>query len=119
MSDDSPPTIPTNAANTRKGPDICDALGLIVGIVGVAILFRYGPPQPKLTKGIPILAEQEDREAEARREMHASMSTLALTLILISFVCQLTAVSWRARWIELLWRFLRRALARVSGPGHR
>ncbi len=77
-------------------------LGLIFGMVGVIILFIWGPPQPKFEKGIGIMVEDEtlingktarehDSIIERRITKHKVFSSLGLVFIFLGFAGQLSA----------------------------
>ena len=78
------------------------SIGLFLDIVGVGILFLYGPPQPKLDTGIGLALEdgtpvgpngetvaELDQAVLRRRKRFSIMSKLGLIFILFGFVLQL------------------------------
>ena len=80
-----------------------NTLGLFLGIVGVVLLFCWGPPQPKLEKGIGIQVEAEtiingitvkehDSLIERKKVRFERMSRVGLSFILIGFAIQLVAI---------------------------
>ncbi len=81
-----------------------NTIGLVLGIAGVLIIFRWGPPQPDLDEGEKIELDTatvlqdgtrvSDLE-EARRRLkrrHEIMSRVGLGLIGLGFGAQLIAV---------------------------
>lgn len=82
-----------------------NALGLMLGIVGVVIIFFWGPPQPYLETGMALGLEdattisssgktvaEHNREIEAIRHRYVLLSRLGLTLIGVGFVFQFIAI---------------------------
>ena len=82
---------------------IINTIGLLLNILGVVILFFYGPPQPTFEEGIGLGLEDAnvledgrtvaDHNAEVRklRKRHETRSQVALILIIVGFVVQLCA----------------------------
>jgi len=73
-----------------------NVLGLLCGIIGVIIIFCYGPPQPNFEKGIAIgleaqQATQHDAQVSALRDKYETWSRTGLSFILIGFVFQFVA----------------------------
>jgi len=80
---------------------VLNAAGLVLGMVGVAIIFFYGPPQPNLEEGVALGLEsgtplsngktvaQHDADVARLRERHTIMSRLGLGLVFIGFALQL------------------------------
>jgi hypothetical protein len=76
-------------------------LGLILNMVGVAILFRWAPPQPTFEGigGIVVenanvlpsgkTAGEERADAAARQVHYKRMSRVGLVFIFAGFACQL------------------------------
>jgi len=52
--------------NTSSLTHLLNITGLVVGIIGVAIIFRFGPPQPNLETGISIGLEDKTPIGEGR-----------------------------------------------------
>lgn len=86
-------------------PSILNTIGLILGIIGVGIIFRFGPPQPNLEEGVALglrdntpidksgkTVSQHNAEIRQRRLVHSNFSKLGLLLILVGFGFQLWAV---------------------------
>ena len=83
---------------------IVNTIGLCFGIVGVAMIFFWGPPQPILDSGMGLGLEDEtqiddsgktvaeyDKEISARRCRHWVVSGLGLGFVGFGFVLQLLA----------------------------
>jgi len=82
---------------------ILNTIGLLFSIGGVALLFRFGPPMPTLEEGRSIGLEGGTRLKDGRtvdehnadvrklKRHHEKWSRLALILIIIGFVLQLSA----------------------------
>ena len=68
------------------------SLGLVLDIVGVCILFKFGFPQPDLDDEIKIVTESKDPKAAGRRRLYVVMSSIALVCLIAGFALQLTAV---------------------------
>lgn len=81
-----------------------NVIGLVLGIVGVVLIFIWGPPQPNLHTGISLGIEDatpiddtgktvadHNREVEALRRRHIILSRLGLALIGLGFAFQLAA----------------------------
>jgi hypothetical protein len=83
-----------------------NTIGLVLGMVGVGILFKWGPPQPDFIEGVgrrlqssTVLKDGRkvsDIEEDVRRlkRRHKVMSRVGLGLIGVGFFAQLVAV-WR------------------------
>ncbi len=85
-----------------------NTIGLVLGIAGVLIIFRWGPPQPDFDEGIALgISFTEDTVFEdgtkpsetvasvkRRKRIHQVMSHIGLGLIGLGFFVQLVAV-WR------------------------
>lgn len=79
--------------------------GLCLGIVGVVLIFIWGPPQPSFEKGIGIGLEagnvlsdgktvaEHDNDIERQEQFTDRMSRVGLGLILFGFIAQLYG-SW-------------------------
>lgn len=82
---------------------ILNTTGLLLNIGGVALLFRFGPPQPTFEEGVGLgledgtplkdgrtVAEHNAAVGKLKRQ-HENLSRLALVLIMLGFVLQLFA----------------------------
>jgi hypothetical protein len=81
-----------------------NTIGLVLGIVGVLIIFEWGPPQPSFDEGVAIGIEPSnvlengqtvaERDADVRRlkRQYEIMSRVGLGLIGLGFAAQLAAV---------------------------
>jgi hypothetical protein len=81
-------------------------IGLILGMIGVVILFIWGPPQPSLEGGVGLGLEEGTRLPDGRtvaqynrdvarlRQRHTCLSRIGLALIGVGFLCQLGA-TWK------------------------
>ena len=79
-----------------------NTIGLVAGIIGVVIIFQFGPPQPNLEPGSALLLEgdavtQQEADKAVERKRYEQMSELGLLLVAIGFVFQLVAV-----WIPVV-----------------
>ena len=82
---------------------VLNRVGLVLGIAGVLIIFRWGPPQPQLEEGVGIGMEDGTRLEDGRtvaehnadvhslRATHERMSQLGLVLVGLGFGAQLVA----------------------------
>jgi hypothetical protein len=81
-------------------------IGLSLGMVGVVMLFIWGPPQPSLEGGVGLGLEegtrlpdgrtvtQYNRDVASRRRTHTVLSRIGLALVGVGFLCQLWA-TWK------------------------
>ena len=82
---------------------ILNIAGLFSGMVGVFLIFVYGPPQPSFDEGVAIgledgnilangltVAEQNTAVRKLRRK-YSSMSKLGLAFVFLGFLLQLIA----------------------------
>ena len=88
--------------------DICgkalSTIGLILGMIGVILIFIWGPPQPSFEQGGSIGLEDGTRlpngktvaennaDIAAREKRHKIMSRIGLAFVGLSFALQLWAV---------------------------
>lgn len=84
-------------------PQSLNTAGLILGMIGVAIIFKYGPPQPNLEAGVGIGLEdatpmpdgrtvaEHNAETERLKLKHSLMSKFGLAFVFIGFAFQLWA----------------------------
>jgi len=102
---------------------VLNTLGLVAGIVGVVLIFYWGPPQPILDPGIGLALESgtpidesgktvaaHDAEVRTRRKTHEFISSLGLLLVAVGFAFQLAAI-----WLPSYWPANGRASERPSG----
>ena len=66
-----------------------NTVGLVLGIVGVLILFRWGPPQPNFDEWVSLSVETPESEkavegVKQRKREYENMSSLGLGLIGLS-----------------------------------
>ena len=71
-----------------------NALGLILGIVGVAMVWHWGLPQPSFERGVALgidgpMVEARNAEVQALEAHFRRMSHVGFGLILAGFACQL------------------------------
>lgn len=65
-------------------------IGLVLDVVGVMMLFWWGPPMPDLNPKISLQLEgSEDAKTQKKRCCYEVMSRIALLVVLLGFVCQL------------------------------
>ena len=83
---------------------ILNTIGLILGLVGVVLIFIWGPPQPQLDEGVNLGLEDNtpidesgktvreyNEEVKNKRRRHKIMSSIGLGLIFFGFGFQLWA----------------------------
>jgi hypothetical protein len=82
--------------HTTLAPDRqrLNRIGLVLGMVGVVVIFIWGPPQPNLDTHGYLRLEQEDKGAIAERDHYKLNSAIGLGLIGLGFAAQLVA-TWR------------------------
>lgn len=69
-----------------------NTIGLVLGMIGVILIFIWGPPQPSF-EGDPLLLESTNEKALAvKKEHYKWMSRIGLGLIGISFMLQSLSV---------------------------
>jgi hypothetical protein len=70
--------------------NILNSIGLILDIVGVLMLFKYGLPTDLNPKGYVYMAyEETDYKGIEKYKYYKKMSYLALTIVLIGFIVQI------------------------------
>lgn len=81
-----------------------NTIGLVLGLVGVGLIFVWGPPQPQLDEGVGLGLEdgtplgngltvaQHNVNVRRRRLRHKVLSRVGLGLVFIGFLLQLFAV---------------------------
>ena len=76
-----------------------NTVGLLLGMVGVAIIFIWGPPQPDLDpQGKLLLAGQPDQAIVRLKSEYETISRVGLGLIGLGFVAQLLG-TWPSKTI--------------------
>lgn len=82
-------------------PQILNTVGLSMGMLGVAIIYFWGPPLPDFSETVNIIwsdppaGSREALEidtARARKRRHQILSGIGLGLIFLGFAIQLWAV---------------------------
>ncbi|SNX61145.1 hypothetical protein SAMN06296273_2599 [Nitrosomonas ureae] len=83
-----------------------NAIGLILNIAGVVLVFFFGLPQPSHEKGVSLGHEdgtvfadgtsvaEINAKAKRRKNIYTALAYIALSLLLAEFVCQLIATCW-------------------------
>lgn len=84
-------------------PEIVNTAGLVSNIVGVAIAFRWGYPQPSYEETVGLALEGDvvpgvKEAAQAQRRKYLLLSRFGLVLMGLGFFLQLGA-TWIARWL--------------------
>jgi len=81
-----------------------NTVGLVLGMLGVALIFVWGPPQPQLEEGVGMGLEdgtplgngltvaQHNAAVRRRRLRHTILSRVGLGLVFLGFLAQLVAV---------------------------
>jgi hypothetical protein len=81
-----------------------NSVGLLMGMIGVLIIFHFGPPQPNLEEGVGLGLEdgtplpngrtvsEHGRDAKKLRATYSCMSKTGLLLVAAGFAFQLWAV---------------------------
>jgi hypothetical protein len=80
----------------RMNRKTLNVLGLLCGIIGVIIIFIYGPPQPSFDTGIALgiagpEVAQHDAQVSALRHRYETCSRIGLGFILVGFILQFVA----------------------------
>ena len=66
--------------------------GLVLDIIGVAMLYVFGPPAPKLLPdGSELLWIQPDEERTKNAQRHYFAAKVALVLLFLGFLLQVVA----------------------------
>jgi hypothetical protein len=83
---------------------IINSFGLVLGIIGAGILFRWGFPQPSFEEGVGFGLEdanvlengltvaENNQKVREEKEQFTNISKLGLALIIAGFAFQLLAV---------------------------
>jgi hypothetical protein len=80
---------------------IISAVGLVFDIIGIIILFYFGPPVLRITREghqiLPYNAMDEvvTKKNQAIYRKHDRMSKIGLVLVFLGFVLQLLGTLWR------------------------
>jgi hypothetical protein len=67
------------------------SIGLILDIIGVCILFKFGFPQPDLDGGNKLIWGK-DPSVENKRKKYVAMSVIGLVCLIAGFCFQLLAI---------------------------
>jgi hypothetical protein len=82
---------------------LLNSVGLVLGMVGVLIIFGFGPPMPDLETGVGLGVEDETQLADGRtvaehnadrlrlRTRHSRISQFGLLLVFTGFALQFAA----------------------------
>jgi len=84
---------------------IINTIGLVFGMLGVIIIFIWGPPQPTLETGVSLGLEdntpigaggksvaQHNKEVEGRKLLYSFLSKAGLAFVFIGFAFQLASI---------------------------
>ena len=95
---------PLGGKNTLMTTQLLNSIGLLLGMIGVLIIFKYGPPQPNFEAGVSLELEEGtpidkggktvadyNREVARRRKLYSNLSKVGLALIFFGFGLQLWA----------------------------
>jgi len=86
-----------------KFTQLLNSTGLVLGMIGVLVIFRFGPPMPDLEHGVGFGLDEATRLADGRtvaqhnvdrlrlRTRHSRISQLGLLLVFAGFALQLWA----------------------------
>ena len=72
-------------------PKRLNIAGLLLGIIGVIIIFCYGPPQPSFDPNRYLSEPTQDKSVLVEKAKYDVWSKLGLGLIALGFGCQLYA----------------------------
>ena len=86
-------------------PEILNTIGLLLGIMGVLIIFIWGPPQPEHFTGIALGLEdgtpidksgktvaEYNKDIKKRKRFYSRVSRIGLLLIMLGFAFQLMSI---------------------------
>jgi hypothetical protein len=85
-------------------PQLLNSIGLVFGMLGAVLLFRFGPPQPNFELGIGLALEDNTPLASGKtvaehnqavrllQARHECLSKVGLALLFAAFAFQLWAV---------------------------
>ena len=83
---------------------LLNSIGLVLGMVGVLVIFRFGPPQPTHEFGVGLSLEdntplpggrtvvENNRDVERNKERYSCMSKVGLAFVFFGFALQLSAI---------------------------
>lgn len=78
-----------------------NTLGLVANVIGAAIVFRYGLPQPDFKEGTYLVVgsatvlpdgrtgAEHDADTRAKRDRHALVSKVGMSVLILGFVLEL------------------------------
>jgi hypothetical protein len=69
-----------------------NAIGLVCGMVGVVVLFKWGPPQPSFEGDAILLETTNETALAAEKARYKRMSRIGLALIGLGFLLQFVGV---------------------------
>jgi hypothetical protein len=84
-----------------------NAIGLIFGMVGIVLIFIWGPPQPSFESGVSIglqdntqlsngkTVAQNNAEIAAKKTCYKLMYSIGLGLIGVGFFLQLCSIAFQ------------------------
>ena len=67
-------------------------IGLVLGMVGVVMIFIWGPPQPSFSGDSLLLESTDEKKLDAEKAKYEYLSRIGLFLIGVSFALQLWGV---------------------------
>ena len=82
---------------------LLNSVGLVLSMIGVLVIFRFGPPMPDLEHGVGLGLDEGTRLADGRtvtehnadrlrlRMRHSRISQIGLLLVFTGFALQLWA----------------------------
>jgi hypothetical protein len=88
-------------------PGVLNQVGLFLGLIGVVLIFIWGPPQPSLEEGVALGLElgtpmpgggtvaDHNRAVRRRRVRHEILSRVGLGLIALGFAAQFIATFYQ------------------------
>jgi hypothetical protein len=80
---------------------IINVIGLVLDIIGILMLFKYGLPSDLNKKGsIFMVLEQVDNNEIKKYKKYERLSYLALSLIIIGFILQALSTMWTSIFFE-------------------
>lgn len=67
-------------------------IGLVLGMVGVVMIFIWGPPQPSFAGNSILLESTNEQALAAEKAKYEYLSRIGLSLIGVSFALQLWGI---------------------------